>query len=321
MSPAEQHAQKNDRDCRLGCHAAQPVELLRFSGGIDRPKQNAHSFQAPVVRHMPCGGHMAYLRKWFLATSALLAQASAVFATGDRVPPRPPLHIKGVVVTSRHGVPVLMIPPPEAVKASVPRASAPSVHDSGATFDNLDRKYHNAEFLSWYGFSDLASTASSCTGSRCDIWTTLTENAIPIRGAGQAVTTIEVPIYSDDSSYKFNVAIYDSAGGLPANELAGASTSGASTYDCCSSLRTVKIRSTTLKKGKEYFVVVSPVGQAEGLWLTEDTDFEADEKDYSLLLETIQSCTSKRKNCSTNYYQSGWQPSGLYPAEPAAVVK
>lgn len=264
---------------------------------------------------------MAHLRSWFLATSALLVNASLGLAAGDRVPPPPPVHIKGIAVTSRHGVPILMIAPHEAVNASPPLASAPPADDSGATFDNLDRKYHNARFLSWYGFSALASTASSCTGSTCHIWTTLVENAIPVRGAGEAVTTINVPIYSQDPSYKFDVGLYDSASGLPANELAGASTSGASTYYCCSSLRSVSIPPTMLRKGKEYFVVVSPVGHAEGLWMTEDTDFEADVKDYSLLLETIQSCTSKRRKCSTYYYESGWQPSGLYPAEPAAVVK
>jgi hypothetical protein len=264
---------------------------------------------------------MAHLRNWFLATSALLVNASAGFAAGDRVPPLAPVHIKGIVVTSRHGVPVLMIAPHEPVKAPPPHTSAPPAYDPAATFDNLDRKYPNAEFLSWYGFSALASTTSNCSDDRCRTWTTLMENAIPIRGVGGKVTTIKVPIYTEDPSYRFNVGIYTSVSGLPAHELAGASASGASTYFCCTSLRSVTIPPTELEKGKEYFVVVAPVGHAEGLWMTEDTDFGPEQEDYSFLAQTIQSCNSHHHKCNTYYYDSGWQPSTLYPAEPAAIVK
>jgi hypothetical protein len=275
---------------------------------------------------------MAQLRTSLLATSALLVNASVGFAAGDRVPPPPQAHMRGIAVTSRHGVPVLMVAPPGRAMAAA-RGSVLPAFDAAATFDNINRKYANAEFLSWYGFSASAGYSSySCgAGPGCGYTFSATwyeANAIPITGAGRTVTTIKVPIYSYEPSNTFNVGLYSSVGGLPGEEIAGASTMGASTIYCCSALRTVTIPPTTLAKGTQYFVVVAPGTnngessfQDNGLWLLEDTDYAVNQNDYVYIDDTSRLCTTSFNQCQTNHTGSGWQPSTEYPAEPAAIVK
>jgi hypothetical protein len=280
---------------------------------------------------------MAQLRTSLLATSALLMNASVGFAAGDRVPPPPQMLMNGIAVTSRHGVPVLMVAPPgranAAARGSVPAAYDATTYDGTTTFDNINRKFANAEFLSWYGFSASAGYSYSSCDDRpgsgyCYSATWFVANAIPIIGKGRTVTTIEVPIYSYERSATFNVGLYSSVGGLPGEEVAGASTTGASTTYCCSALRTVKIPRTTLAKGTQYFVVVAPVTNNsgsnyanEGLWLLEDTDYAVNQSDYVFIDKTTRSCTTSLDKCRTTHIGSGWQPSTEYPAEPAAIVK
>jgi hypothetical protein len=273
---------------------------------------------------------MAQLRSWLLVTSALLMHASAGFAAGDRPPP-PHQHTRGVVVTSRHGVPVLMVAPPHRETAEA-HDTIPEAYDSQATFDNLDRYYSNAQFLSWYGFSESAGYSSSCGGvpgcgySGSSTW--YVANAIPITGKGRPVTTIKVPIYSDKPANTFDVGLYSSVGGLPGEEIAGGVTTGATTADCCTALQTVKIPQTMLAKGTQYFVVVAPVTMNngfnyanEGLWLLEDTDYAASQHDLVYIKKTYRYCNTTNGTCHTSHIGSGWQPSTQYPAEPAAIIK
>lgn len=261
------------------------------------------------------------LKKTLLATSALVFSSSVSFAASDRTPPsRPDLPDGTVVVRSIDGIPITVVLPSGNDKR--PTQSFPDVlpvRHKGATFSNLS-KDRNAQFLSWYGFQVSSYFYSSCSSQNCDFSSSYTREAIPIVGAGKAVTTIRVP----NAGGKFTVSLYtNSVSNTPGTPIASATATGLSSGYCCTQLVTVSIASPKLKSGTPYWIVEQGAvdkenGKNEVTWLSEDTDYTGDAKSLSQY-HTLKGWRTSRNHGST-HYTSPWEGASSL-TEPAAELE
>jgi len=254
-----------------------------------------------------------------MSTTALVLASSVGFAAPDGLAhSAPPLPPGAVTVSSINGIPVgIMLPERRNGVSSAPGGPEPA-HDKRATFNNLSSD-PNARFLSWYGYQAYDYESSTCSGTNCTYTSGYERLAIPITGAGKAVTTIEVP----DTGAKFTVALYTNGTSGPGSPIAGASgtASGVGSKYCCTELVTVNIPTTTLNSGTQYWIVEN--GAAEkgvkntATWLAENIDFTGDtgflvQQHYYRSLDGV---------VETNY-TSGWESTSTnHWSQPAARVE
>jgi hypothetical protein len=255
-----------------------------------------------------------------LSTTALAVASSAGFAVPYLLAKSTPALPKGAIaVSSINGVAVgIMLHRPHTtatMPTGGPRAHAPA---KNATFNNLG-KDPNAQFLSWYGYQTYNYETSTCSGANCTYTSSYERLAIPITGAGKAVTNIKVP----NAGAKFTVALYTNGTNGPGSPIAGASgtASGVNSSYCCTELVTVNIHKTVLNSGTQYWIVENGAGEKNVkntvTWLAENTDFTPDteflvQQHYFRSLDGV---------VETNY-TSGWQSTTTnHWTQPAAEVE
>jgi len=256
------------------------------------------------------------IRKTLLATTALVLGASVAFAA----------HESGKMsskVLSRIGN-----DRPGAAMLNTKGTHQGVVHNRshftpGAIFSNFS-KDANAEFVSWYGFTALASQYSYYENSTYHYKVEETgNNATAFTGTGKAPKSATAPGFGYSSAYKFDVAILSDHSGLPGSAVATTSAfSWPDTSLCCTSATTANFsHAPKLGKGTTYFVSVQCASSpCDGGWNMENIDFSGASIDYwhIKVYETYR--YTGYTTTETYSYSSPWHESTSIPSTGAVVI-
>jgi hypothetical protein len=191
------------------------------------------------------------IRKALLASAALALLSSAASAASQ-------------AVISKDYMTTML---PHGIQSPLP----PELR-SGGILDNFASKYKDGLYFCCEGGT---ITGPSFVGGYSY------EQAVPFTPtATKSVTTITIGLGYVSGTNSATVALYSDNGGVPGTELASGTASSMPDFGSCCTTAKVKISSTSVTKGTQYWVVVSATGNTWTAWNYSTTD-QVDEHTYA----------------------------------------